>query len=158
MYYSHLSTLCSFVHFVPLPLMILFFLMIRRPPRSTRTDTLFPYTTLFRSLDPLPFLFVFRNPAPRRITRTNRIHAAKLDKRLHHVAALVGGPDFEMVGFALITALVPAEQANVLDQPFITQRLGNVAESAQHDLPRRDTLLALDTPARAHRNPISFNH
>src|SRR3546814_4367588 len=27
-----------------------FFLMIRRPPRSTRTDTLFPYTTLFRSI------------------------------------------------------------------------------------------------------------
>src|SRR3546814_12427999 len=26
--------------------------MIRRPPRSTRTDTLFPYTTLFRSLFP----------------------------------------------------------------------------------------------------------
>src|SRR3546814_12644767 len=25
--------------------------MIRRPPRSTRTDTLFPYTTLFRSVD-----------------------------------------------------------------------------------------------------------
>src|SRR3546814_12493052 len=32
---------CLFVYF--------FFLMIRRPPRSTRTDTLFPYTTLFRS-------------------------------------------------------------------------------------------------------------
>src|SRR3546814_13439746 len=28
----------------------IFFLMIRRPPRSTRTDTLFPYTTLFRSI------------------------------------------------------------------------------------------------------------
>src|SRR3546814_3843895 len=28
--------------------------MIRRPPRSTRTDTLFPYTTLFRSLLPRP--------------------------------------------------------------------------------------------------------
>src|SRR3546814_6466936 len=28
------------------------FLMIRRPPRSTRTDTLFPYTTLFRSRGP----------------------------------------------------------------------------------------------------------
>src|SRR3546814_3143471 len=28
--------------------------MIRRPPRSTRTDTLFPYTTLFRSHDLLP--------------------------------------------------------------------------------------------------------
>src|SRR3546814_10479801 len=31
---------------------MLCFLMIRRPPRSTRTDTLFPYTTLFRSIDP----------------------------------------------------------------------------------------------------------
>src|SRR3546814_15088350 len=30
-------------------LLFFFFLMIRRPPRSTRTDTLFPYTTLFRS-------------------------------------------------------------------------------------------------------------
>src|SRR3546814_13154388 len=29
---------------------LFFFLMIRRPPRSTRTDTLFPYTTLFRSI------------------------------------------------------------------------------------------------------------
>src|SRR3546814_17611421 len=35
-----------------------FFLMIRRPPISTRTDTLFPYTTLFRSID-----IVFNNAA-----------------------------------------------------------------------------------------------
>src|SRR3546814_18628215 len=33
----------------PFCLFFIFFLMIRRPPRSTRTDTLFPYTTLFRS-------------------------------------------------------------------------------------------------------------
>src|SRR3546814_4389612 len=32
-------------------LSVIFFLKIRRPPRSTRTDTLFPYTTLFRSAD-----------------------------------------------------------------------------------------------------------
>src|SRR3546814_18028829 len=31
---------------------VFFFLMILRPPRSTRTDTLFPYTTLFRSVPP----------------------------------------------------------------------------------------------------------
>src|SRR3546814_15497249 len=31
-------------------LVVVFFLMIRRPPRSTRTDPLFPYTTLFRSI------------------------------------------------------------------------------------------------------------
>src|SRR3546814_12858363 len=38
---GHVAVLCS-----------IFFLMIRRPPRSTRTDTLFPYTTLFRSIAP----------------------------------------------------------------------------------------------------------
>src|SRR3546814_12329847 len=36
--------------------------MIRRPPRSTLTDTLFPYTTLFRS-------FVPRSDPPRRLSR-----------------------------------------------------------------------------------------
>src|SRR3546814_6179298 len=38
--------------------------MIRRPPRSTRTDTLFPYTTLFRSKDIDVFINVdgFTNP------------------------------------------------------------------------------------------------
>src|SRR3546814_10286501 len=33
---------------------VFLFLMIRRPPRSTRTDTLFPYTTLFRSMNGVP--------------------------------------------------------------------------------------------------------
>src|SRR3546814_14061609 len=42
-----------------------FFLMIRRPPRSTRTDTLFPYTTLFRSYGRLLRTHVLD-------TRTNR--------------------------------------------------------------------------------------
>src|SRR3546814_14783527 len=43
LYHLVLTSHCSSYFFV-------FFLMIRRPPRSTRTDTLFPYTTLFRSL------------------------------------------------------------------------------------------------------------
>src|SRR3546814_18925617 len=45
--------------------------MIRRPPRSTRTDTLFPYTTLFRSVD-------------RRQERTERRreHLAELHRRI----------------------------------------------------------------------------
>src|SRR3546814_11025404 len=41
-----LSIFSSLTHF--------FLLMIRRPPRFTRTDTLFPYTTLYRSLCRLP--------------------------------------------------------------------------------------------------------
>src|SRR3546814_15138056 len=44
--------------------------MIRRPPRSTRTDTLFPYTTLFRSPDDAPrpaaFFDGFELPLPER--------------------------------------------------------------------------------------------
>src|SRR3546814_15462391 len=39
--------MCHFFH-----LCIVFFLRLRRPPRSTRTDTRFPYTTLFRSARP----------------------------------------------------------------------------------------------------------
>src|SRR3546814_18550996 len=38
--------------------------MIRRPPRSTRTDTLSPYTTLFRSGNAPPGLFVSRKDSP----------------------------------------------------------------------------------------------
>src|SRR3546814_9266789 len=38
-----------FLVYILLCVVLFFFLMIRRPPRSTRTDTLFPYTTLFRS-------------------------------------------------------------------------------------------------------------
>src|SRR3546814_16680666 len=43
------SLSCYFMTLIKALLSFLFFLMIRRPPRSTRTDTLFPYTTLFRS-------------------------------------------------------------------------------------------------------------
>src|SRR3546814_13009047 len=46
--------------------MLYFFLMILRPPRSTRTDTLFTYTTLFRSLlRHRPFQADQRHPWPR---------------------------------------------------------------------------------------------
>src|SRR3546814_1588892 len=54
-----------------------FFLMLRRPPRSTRTDTLFPYTTLFRS-DGARRPLVQRDAAPRRHPRWT------LDLLRHH--------------------------------------------------------------------------
>src|SRR3546814_21066272 len=50
----------------------IFFLMIRRPPRSTRTDTLFPYTTLFRSAADLPLLR--HSPSVRGPVRQARLH------------------------------------------------------------------------------------
>src|SRR3546814_12951006 len=48
---------------------IVFFLMIRRPPRSTRTDTLFPYTTLFRSSASDLLRHRRREGGPRRLRR-----------------------------------------------------------------------------------------
>src|SRR3546814_15860048 len=44
-------------------MILCFFLMIRRPPRSTRTDTLFPYTTLFRSIGMLQLGWHWLDPA-----------------------------------------------------------------------------------------------
>src|SRR3546814_15370317 len=44
-----MTTLFVDWYFMLCSVFIFFFLMLRRPPRSTRTDTLFPYTTLFRS-------------------------------------------------------------------------------------------------------------
>src|SRR3546814_15716234 len=49
----------------------MFFLRIRQPPRSTRTDTLFPYTTLFRSGGELvlhPATLDFNADEPRRLS------------------------------------------------------------------------------------------
>src|SRR3546814_14096773 len=52
-----------------------FFLMIRRPPRSTRTDTLFPYTTLFRSLH---LARAIRDPLLQYPERTRRLGTAQI--------------------------------------------------------------------------------
>src|SRR3546814_12343149 len=50
---SFFVIVCFLTYKIVLSLLLcFFFLMIRRPPRSTRTDTLFPYTTLFRSSPP----------------------------------------------------------------------------------------------------------
>src|SRR3546814_10066732 len=49
--------------------------MIRRPPRSTRTDTLFPYTTLFRSRRRL----VYESQNHREVVRRERPHHIFLD-------------------------------------------------------------------------------
>src|SRR3546814_2742630 len=64
--------------------------MIRRPPRSTRTDTLFPYTTLFRSA--VIFLLMRMMALSRR---------AALDRPLMLVAA--GGGALAGIGYTLLT-------------------------------------------------------
>src|SRR3546814_5340706 len=58
--------------------------MIRRPPRSTRTDTLFPYTTLFRSA-----LCAACRPAHHRPDHDHRVYLAQ--SRLHDLRHAVFG-------------------------------------------------------------------
>src|SRR3546814_10025966 len=53
--------------------------MIRRPPRSTRTDTLFPYTTLFRSVGRHPC-----HPFGRRARDAHRLERLRRDPRAAH--------------------------------------------------------------------------
>src|SRR3546814_10278682 len=60
-----------------------FFLMIRRPPRSTRTDTLLPYTTLFRSLQEIIDLLgrAAPEPASQRLVDDARLVAARAQRQ-----------------------------------------------------------------------------
>src|SRR3546814_16711861 len=54
---------------------VVFFLMIRLPPRSTRTDTLFPYTTLFRSTTSITLYWRQLPPSQWRNSRSGCAHA-----------------------------------------------------------------------------------
>src|SRR3546814_2087081 len=53
--------------------------MIRRPPRSTRTDTLFPYTTLFRAIDDAS-LHLFDPFAQGRAQQTQDRHSSQVNR------------------------------------------------------------------------------
>src|SRR3546814_18426306 len=67
---------------------LFFFLMIRRPPRSTRTDTLFPYTTLFRSIPRHRGLVVAHAgdqvQQPQRLFRSLLTRGVEFERRARH--------------------------------------------------------------------------
>src|SRR3546814_13090151 len=98
-----------------------FFLMIRRPPRSTRTDTLFPYTTLFRSSQYLR-------------TRRHRGRSDKPDASVRGpsdrdlpASGVERGGHRRLDGVAARSALPPAEGVAA---PGCPQRLAEGAERA----------------------------
>src|SRR3546814_15969914 len=97
---------------------LFFFLIIRRPPRSTRTDTLFPYTTLFRSVTinriaspvgealimtglglavAIPAVLAYNG-----FVRSNRVYLARLDAFAHDLFTFLttGQPVGETTGKA----------------------------------------------------------
>src|SRR3546814_20289551 len=83
---------------------VFFFLRIRRPPRSTRTDTLFPYTTLFRSRLRLQILI-------ERLRLAGGAAAGAQRQDLHdaHVAGLGEGQDVSRLH--LVVRLDDAERS-----------------------------------------------
>src|SRR3546814_11104703 len=64
--------------------------MIRRPPRSTRTDTLFPYTTLFRSVRALPVAFALLGPSRYSDAHMHRSHILPLAHKFRDVMLGIG--------------------------------------------------------------------
>src|SRR3546814_6493616 len=83
---------------------MLFFLMIRRPPRSTRTDTRFPYTTLFRSIVAVHYL----------INHTRRGRAMRAVFQQKEAAALVGIPISQTYRFTFALGTTLAALSGIL--------------------------------------------
>src|SRR3546814_11641811 len=110
---------------------LFFFLMIRRPPRSTRTDTLFPYTTLFRSgtpVDPPKELVLIRSPGGYLIFfdkvkdeilgfRTSRLAAGRYTVE-------VSGRAYQPLRAAVVLADVPPPFEDLPDNSSEERRVG----------------------------------
>src|SRR3546814_1082185 len=94
--------------------------MIRRPPRSTRTDTLFPYTTLFRSSvrssQGVPARPAYRSPPATVLPR----------RRDHPRAAHAGSPDRKS------TRLTPVTNAHIVCRLLLEKK--NNSNTAQKTL------------------------
>src|SRR3546814_16401841 len=78
---------------------IFVFLMIRRPPRSTRTDTLFPDTTLFRSVRSADLRHAHELAAAHRGTAEERLPLFHRP-RLQHLSAAAGKSNSTEIGRA----------------------------------------------------------
>src|SRR3546814_13889398 len=92
---------------------LFFFLMIRRPPRSTRTDTLFPYTTLFRSLRQRAF-----KAKAARLQEAVETHDAKAD-RAFAAGAIFGAGHLRRGAVDIILQHIVEEAHDILDKLFV---------------------------------------
>src|SRR3546814_19653191 len=102
-----------------------FFLMIRRPPRSTRTDTLFPYTTLFRSFDRARAVITHRLRQRDRLLAHAFTHRRRHERRrrfLDHLLVAALDRAFALAEIDDVAVLVAAhldfDMARVFDEIF----------------------------------------
>src|SRR3546814_778225 len=113
--------------------------MIRRPPRSTRTDTLFPYTTLFRSqrgpwrdihgmLQGIELSVPGIELHPHAVQMHRMAHHCLVDELEPHPLAVM---EADRLGFRVFLAI---------DRPEVPL---HVAGQLQHDLPVRGAILSV---------------
>src|SRR3546814_20984805 len=100
---------------------VVFFFMIRRPPRSTRTDTLFPYTTLFRSPKGVPLSVINKTLTKKEISRViNYVFRRCGTKDTVVFADQMMYTGFRMstkagISFCLDDIMIQAENATILE-------------------------------------------
>src|SRR3546814_6802640 len=98
--------------------------MIRRPPRSTRTDTLFPYTTLFRSLGR-------QQPFPDAARQQLAQHRDVVDQPRQRIGRRDQPDEVDQLGVAVVGALdLEAEAGAVGDALRASIRSGVTVSSA----------------------------
>src|SRR3546814_10381698 len=115
--------------------------MIRRPPRSTRTDTLFPYTTLFRSV-------VLDQRRQYLLTEDLQPHAVRRRDR----------PHFDLVGGAGELDVPPQDRVDALAGRGVIGRIV-LGSDASHDMVRQTVVVAdhiLDMLAAERRDVVIF--
>src|SRR3546814_21147215 len=121
--------------------------MIRRPPRSTRTDTLFPYTTLFRSsrrVDPRQLVSQRQELLDRAVQPEGRRHFGRGGRPRPHLTAValsaITGP---AASHARVRARRPAGAG---ERTGVARRRADRRESTLYDHPQPDRSRAALTP------------
>src|SRR3546814_11104644 len=125
---------------------VVFFLMIRRPPKSTRTDTLFPYTTLFRSLHPCRRRGAGDRRRRRRLVRRRRLPQGPPGRPLRHRQG-PRRPRSQGRSRGLAAALPPHRHLPARPPAQVRERHPADSGIFRHHLPSSPTLLLPLSPS-----------
>src|SRR3546814_2348254 len=103
--------------------------MIRRPPRSTRTDTLFPYTTLFRSPSGASHRRPYRRHAGRALSPQRSRHQAE-DRSEEHTSEL---QSLMRISYAVFCLKKKKRKKNISEQT-IKPAISNISHATANHL------------------------
>src|SRR3546814_20565317 len=105
--------------------------MLRRPPRSTRTDTLFPYTTLFRSINPVAYRYNFGKQLLDRLAHEFGVVQVVMPVEKMDTQAACG--ESQVLTFVVIQAATFIGELNGLSHPVPdTHRFHDFVDACPH--------------------------